>query len=297
MLAASCGETRSSASRHSTQSCAACSTANCFCRPKPSHSFCTTRAPLARRDLGGAVAARPSRPPRSRRRRRRCRGTARAAAAALRVMRTAERGFTGRGSTGDENQCGDSAILANATCRESSSSRLPRSATSSTTVRRSPMSRARARRGDRLGGRGAVRRRRRDASGGAARDPGGGAPLARGAVAPAVWSEIGGMAARAARERYDAVIDTQGLLKSALIAALGARPAPRPGPRQRARAVRARASTTCAMRCRAACTRWSGTAGSPPRRSAIQLRRSPRLRLARRRRAGEVAVLCACCSP
>src|SRR3954468_5879406 len=44
MLSASCGEMRSSASRHSTQSCFAWSTANCFCRPKPSHSFCTTRA-------------------------------------------------------------------------------------------------------------------------------------------------------------------------------------------------------------------------------------------------------------
>src|ERR1700716_1581864 len=45
MLAASSGETRSSASRQSTQSCEPCSPANCFCRPKPSHSFCTTRAP------------------------------------------------------------------------------------------------------------------------------------------------------------------------------------------------------------------------------------------------------------
>src|SRR5919204_72922 len=44
MLAASSGETRSSASRQSTQSCFAWSTANCFWRPKPSHSFCTTRA-------------------------------------------------------------------------------------------------------------------------------------------------------------------------------------------------------------------------------------------------------------
>src|SRR4051812_4603056 len=45
MLAASSGEMCSSASMHSTQSCLAWSTANCFCRPKPSHSFCTTRAP------------------------------------------------------------------------------------------------------------------------------------------------------------------------------------------------------------------------------------------------------------
>src|SRR5688572_21818954 len=45
MLWASSGEMRSSESTHSTQSCFACSTANCFWRPKPSHSFCTTRAP------------------------------------------------------------------------------------------------------------------------------------------------------------------------------------------------------------------------------------------------------------
>src|SRR5712692_3519495 len=45
MLAASSGETRSSASMQSTQSFFAWSTANCFWRPKPSHSFCTTRAP------------------------------------------------------------------------------------------------------------------------------------------------------------------------------------------------------------------------------------------------------------
>src|SRR3954471_9651047 len=55
MLFASSGETRSSASRHSTQSWLACSTANCFCRPKPSHSFCTTRAP--RRCAMSAVAS------------------------------------------------------------------------------------------------------------------------------------------------------------------------------------------------------------------------------------------------
>src|SRR5437764_906928 len=48
MLAASCGETVSSASRHSTQSCCAWSTAYCFCWPKPSHSFCTRPAALRR---------------------------------------------------------------------------------------------------------------------------------------------------------------------------------------------------------------------------------------------------------
>src|ERR1041384_6465106 len=60
MLAASSAETRSSASRHSTQSLRACSTANCFWRPKPSHSLRTTPAPLraaAPGHLVGAVGA------------------------------------------------------------------------------------------------------------------------------------------------------------------------------------------------------------------------------------------------
>jgi heptosyltransferase-1 len=39
---------------------------------------------------------------------------------------------------------------------------------------------------------------------------------------PAVWREIAAFRARVAAERYDAVIDTQGLLKSALITALAA---------------------------------------------------------------------------
>src|SRR5436190_11749003 len=91
MLAANPADTRSSASRHSTQSCFAWSTANCFCRPKPSHSFCTTRA--RRRAAISAVEsldaestttisstkARLSR-------------QASSTAAALRVMRTAESG-------------------------------------------------------------------------------------------------------------------------------------------------------------------------------------------------------------
>src|SRR5689334_1419423 len=55
MLSASSRETRSSESMHSTQSCFAWSTANCFWRPKPSHSFCTTRAP--RRVATSAVAS------------------------------------------------------------------------------------------------------------------------------------------------------------------------------------------------------------------------------------------------
>src|SRR5688500_17762351 len=47
MLARSDALTRSSASRHSTQSCAACDTANCFWLRKPSNGRTSTRAPAA----------------------------------------------------------------------------------------------------------------------------------------------------------------------------------------------------------------------------------------------------------
>ncbi len=40
-------ETRSSASRLKTHSCAAASAANCFCAAKPGHARSTTRAPQA----------------------------------------------------------------------------------------------------------------------------------------------------------------------------------------------------------------------------------------------------------
>src|SRR5215213_3433535 len=43
----SSSETRSSASRLKIQSCLVCSTANCFCAPKPGHEFVITRAPHA----------------------------------------------------------------------------------------------------------------------------------------------------------------------------------------------------------------------------------------------------------
>ena len=66
-------------------------------------------------------------------------------------------------------------------------------------------------------------------------------------------------------------------------AALAPRHAARPRPRERARVARRRASTTCAMPCRASCTRSSAIAGSPRRRWAIELSRLARLRLARRR--------------
>src|ERR1041384_4112859 len=41
----SSSETRSSASRLKIHSCLACSTANCFCAPKPGHALVITRAP------------------------------------------------------------------------------------------------------------------------------------------------------------------------------------------------------------------------------------------------------------
>src|SRR2546423_79091 len=43
----SSSETLSSASRLKIHSCFACSTANCFCAPKPGHAFVITRAPHA----------------------------------------------------------------------------------------------------------------------------------------------------------------------------------------------------------------------------------------------------------
>src|SRR5689334_8016326 len=91
MLCASLGETRSSASRQSTQSCFACSTAYCFWRPKPSHSFCTTRAPWRRAmscvpslEAESTTTISSAKPRLSRQ--------ASSTAAALRVMSTAETG-------------------------------------------------------------------------------------------------------------------------------------------------------------------------------------------------------------
>ena len=74
-----------------------------------------------------------------------------------------------------------------------------------------------------------------------------------------VWNEIAAFRAALAAERYDAVIDTQGLLKSALIAAVRNGDAARDGPCQRARAARGALLRRARIRCRAACTRWSAT--------------------------------------
>src|SRR4051812_45417314 len=90
MLAASSGDTRSSASRHRTQSFLAWSTANCFWRPKPSHSFCTKRAPwrcaisaVASLEAESTITISSAKRTLSRH--------ASSVAAALRVMRTAEK--------------------------------------------------------------------------------------------------------------------------------------------------------------------------------------------------------------
>ena len=57
---------------------------------------------------------------------------------------------------------------------------------------------------------------------------------------PSVWSEIGALRRQVRGERYDAVIDTQSLLKSALITTPRVGHAPRHGPRERARMARSR---------------------------------------------------------
>src|SRR3982074_1410485 len=179
MLAASSGETRSSASRQSTQSCAACSTANCFCRPKPSHSFCTTRAPcraaisIVPSLLAESTTTISSTNARlSRQVSRTC--------AAFRVMRTAESGARdGAFKCYPLKSAGP--ILSNAknSLRQDLFSRgggaaLPRGERS-----RAPF----PRREHRLGGGGALRRDRVDACRRAARHPGGDAALAPGALA------------------------------------------------------------------------------------------------------------------
>src|SRR5690348_5567692 len=91
MLAASCGETRSSASRQSTQSCFAWSTAYCFWRPKPSHSFCTTRAPR-RPAISTVSSVEPESTTTISSANARLSRHASSVAAALRVIRTAETG-------------------------------------------------------------------------------------------------------------------------------------------------------------------------------------------------------------
>src|SRR2546422_841248 len=182
MLAASCGETVSSASRHSTQSCRAWSTAYCFWRPKPSHSFCTRRAPKRL-----AISAVPSLLPESTTtissaKARLSRQGARTATA-LRVMRTAESGARGAAffkgypvkSAGPILNNNDAHSLRKNIVLGRRGAELPGG------ERRGANAAGRA---DRLGGRRAVRRHRGDACLGAPGHSRGVAPLAQGAVEP-----------------------------------------------------------------------------------------------------------------
>src|SRR5712675_164328 len=198
MLAASSGETRSSASRQSTQSCAACSTANCFWRPKPSHSFCTTRAPCR-----AAISIVPSLLAES---------TSTISSTNARLSRQVSRTFASfRVMTTAESGARDGAFKSYPL-----KSAVPILSNAKNSLRQDLFSRrcgaalpggerCRAcipRREHRLGGGGALRRDRLDARRRAARDSGGDEALARLALAG---------------ERYEAVIDSQGLVKSALI--------------------------------------------------------------------------------
>src|SRR2546430_11258981 len=181
MLAASCGETVSSASRHSTQSCCAWSTAYCFCWPKPSHSFCTRRAP--KRFAISAVASLlpESTTTISSAKARLSRQGARTAAA-LRVIRTAESGARGAAfkgypveSAGPILKNNDAHSLRKNIVFGRRGAELPGG------ERR----RADAAGGaDRLGGRRAVSRHRGDACLGAPGHSRGIAPLAQGPVEP-----------------------------------------------------------------------------------------------------------------
>ena len=113
-----------------------------------------------------------------------------------------------------------------------------------------------------------------DACRGAPRDPREAAPLADRLVAlGSTWREIGAFREALRDERYDAVVDTQSLLKSALISGLRAWRAPRHGRRQRARS--ARRALLRASSCRAACAACGRSeTGSLSRRGA-RATRSP----------------------
>src|SRR5687768_6526062 len=175
MERASSGETRSSASRHSTQSWLACSTANCFCRPKPSHSFCMTRAPLRRaRSTVPSLEVESTTTISSTKARLSRHGSR--TAAALRVMRTAERGAraaelkwtiplesAGRILSNDNNTLRQDVLSWRCGAQLSGGER--RGARTAFD-------------GDRLGGGGGFRRDRPHAWLGAPRDPGGRATLA-----------------------------------------------------------------------------------------------------------------------
>src|SRR2546422_8711063 len=197
MLAASCGETVSSASRQSTQSCRAWSTAYCFWRPKPSHSFCTRRAPKRL-----AISAVPSLLPESTTtissaKARLSRQGARTATA-LRVMRTAESGARGAAffkgypvkSAGPILNNNDAHSLRKNIVLGRRGAELPGGERCGAKA---------AGRADRLGGRRAVRRHRGDACLVAPGHSRGVAPLAQGAVEPGGVGRVASVPASAHR--------------------------------------------------------------------------------------------------
>ena len=85
-------------------------------------------------------------------------------------------------------------------------------------------------------------------------------------------AEIGAFREALRAERYDAIVDTQSLLKSALLAQLRARRAPRHGRRQRARAAGGALLRPASRRAAWHCTPSSATGSSARRRSAMRLR-------------------------
>src|SRR5918912_1765127 len=225
MLAASSGETRSSASRHSTQSCFAWSTANCFWRPKPSHSFCTTRAPR-RAAISGVPSLELESTTTISSANCRLSRQASSTAAALRVMSTADRGA----------RAGAAKLLSRKIAAANSKWLCPtfkvlfvKTSSLGDVVHHLPAVSDAAREipgveidwvvEEAFAGVAAMHRAVRHVI-----------PVAlrRGRTRwwqRATWAEIGAFRHAVRAERYDAIVDTQSLVKSALISsyALGAR--------------------------------------------------------------------------
>src|SRR5437879_1116278 len=232
MLAASCGETVSSASRQSTQSCRAWSTAYCFWRPKPSHSFCTRRAPKRL-----AISAVPSLLPESTTtissaKARLSRQGARTAAA-LRVMRTAESGARGAAfkgypvkSAGPILNNNDAHSLRENIVFGRRGAELPGG------ERRGANAAGRA---HRLGGRRALRRHRGDACLGAPGHSRGIAPLAQGPVEPGGVGRVARVPASAHRRALRRGDQLAGAHEARGDVVLGTGHQARPGRRERPR--------------------------------------------------------------
>ena len=234
--AASSGDTRSSASRHSTQSCAACATAKRFCGPKPSPSRCEH-----------ARAASAARFPRYHRgcpnRRRRASAAKRADArhaaissAASRVITTSERGsrsaMRGRGCR-VTRRCVRASLgwprdstcvcACGAAATDERAARRPPSSLGDVVHALALVARCRARapgRDDRLGRRAGVRGAAGAVPGRAPRRSRSrcGAGAARRSTR-ATWREIAAFrATRCARTRYDVILDLQEQIKGGVVA-------------------------------------------------------------------------------